>query len=115
MSTKRSIVRKAQHVNGATPANGAQPAAIIKLVEHEALVFEIDPNDLTWEDMEELMDLYERQEKGELSAREGDAAVIALLTRITGEDIRKLPARVVRSLLEQFGVVVGMEAQNAKN
>lgn len=121
--SKQRAMGKQMRQNGAAPTdqrvNGQsapKPAVIVKIVEHEPEVFNIDPDALTWEDMEELMELYEKETAGKLTARESNNIAVDLLIRITGvTDLRKRPARVVKALIDQLGVIAGMEAQTAKN
>lgn len=91
------------------------PPVIINFVQKEPVVIEIDPDALLWEDMEALMEVQERQDKGELTEREASRVLTDLLTKITGKDMKKQPARLVTALMAQLETITGGVADNAKN
>jgi hypothetical protein len=77
--------------------------------------FEIDSDALTWEDLMELTEIQEKGDKGELSQRESMEAVADLLTRLTGVEMRKQPARVIGALLQELNTLAAGLQTEAKN
>jgi len=69
----------------------------------------INPDLLLWSDMLEMTEVQEKVEKGEMTQREQLAFLSGLLSKMTGLDMSKQPARVVTALIEELGNIAGNE------
>ena len=87
------------------------PAVIVTFKTREPVSIEIDPDLLTWSDLTELTELQARGEKGDLSPREQMDALATLLSKVTGQDMQKQPARVVSALVNELGKLAGGQAE----
>jgi len=87
------------------------PAVIVTFKTRAPVAIEIDSDLLTWSDLIELTELQARGEKGDLSPREQMDALAALLTKVTGQDMQKQPARVVSALVDELGKLAGGQAE----
>ncbi len=90
----------------------SQPSAVIVTFKaRQPVAIEIDPDLLTWADLTELTELQARGDKGDLSPREQMDALAALLSKVTGQDMQKQPARVVSALVDELGKLAGGQAE----
>jgi len=87
------------------------PAVIVSFKTRQPVAIEIDPDLLTWQDLTELTELQARGEKGDLSSREQMDALADLLSKVTGQDMQKQPARVVSALVAELGKLAGGQAE----
>lgn len=95
-----------------------QPVAsnvTVRFKDAKPFEFELDADALTWQDLMELQEIQAKEEKGELTQRQSMEAVTSLLDRLTGMDTKKLPARVVGALLQEFQGLAGGLQQETKN
>lgn len=87
------------------------PAVIVSFKTRQPVAIEIDPDLLTWRDLTELTELQARGDKGDLTPREQMDALAALLSKVTGQDMQKQPARVVSALVDELGKLAGGQAE----
>ncbi len=87
------------------------PAVIVSFKTRQPVAIEIDPDLLTWRDLTELTELQARGDKGDLTPREQMDALATLLTKVTGQDMQKQPARVVSALVDELGKLAGGQAE----
>ncbi len=71
---------------------------------------ELDVDQLTWEDMKVIR----RASAQGASEDDAEQALFALLTKLTGKDMRLLPLRVVNAVIAQLGMLTN-EMGNPKN
>jgi len=91
------------------------PAVIVSFKKSKPVKIEIDPDSLTWNDLMELTEIQEKGDKGELTSRESMQALADLLSRLTGMEMNKQPARVIAGLLQELnGLAMGLQTE-AKN
>lgn len=105
-------------MNGVEEKQTLQPAesnVTIRFKPAKPFEFELDADALTWEDLIELQEIQAKEEKGELTQRESMQALTALLDRLTGLDTKKLPARVIGALLQEFQGLAGGLQEDTKN
>lgn len=81
-----------------------QPAVVLKWKQVEPVEIEIDPNALTWDDFRFI----NNEAKG-LTEEEQMERVNEILSRLTGQDVRTLPARVVTGILAQMKELVNIQ------
>lgn len=115
----RSKPSAAVHTNGngrlpSAPAGPEQAAVIVTFKKSAPIAFEIDPDQLLWEDMMALSDIQARAARGELTEAQMMGEMADLLTRLTGQDMRKQPARVVNALFAEFQRIAGGGADAEK-
>jgi hypothetical protein len=79
----------------------------VTMLKTEVTNITINPDLLLWEDMLEMTEVQEKVEKGEMSQRDQLAFLSGLLSKMTGLDMSKQPARVVTSLIEELGNIAG--------
>jgi len=106
--------------DGPAPEQGADPepepsAVVVSFKKRPPVAIEIDQDLLTWDDLTEMMELQEKGERGELTQREQMDALAVLLTKVTGQDMHKLPARVVTALVAELGKLAGQQTEKQKN
>ena len=76
---------------------------------------EMDANLLTWEDMMTFTDIRQRQERKEITESELLTALGALISKVVGQDVNLLPARVVTKLFVEFTKLMSGDEENLKN
>lgn len=97
------------------PSPNLAGSVVVKFKTAKTYQIELDPDQLTWEDLTSLSEIQDKEARGELSARESMDAVADLLTRLTGQDVKSLPARVVAALLEELQRLGGGLQADTKN
>lgn len=101
--------------NGSAPKQGPeQPTVIVTFKASAPVKFEIDPDKLLWEDMMALSEIQARAAKDELTEAQMMGEMADLLSRLTGQDMRKQPARVVNALFAEFQRIAGGGADAEK-
>lgn len=106
--------------NGESPIDVNESASqaqsspvVVEWVQREPVNFTIDPDNLLWDDLLGLQDIQAKTEAGEISPREMMTTVTELLTKLTGVDMRKQPARVVSALFaELINLAEGFDTKN---
>lgn len=91
------------------------PAATFSFKKRAPVHVELDLDALTWEDSIEFAKVQDKIERGELTQEQGLNAVSDLLSKLVGQDVRKLPAAVVGSILVEFRKLSGVQAEDTKN
>lgn len=81
----------------------------IKWKQSSPVEIELDSDALTWEDVLYFNSLKTKNEAGELSDDEMLNELTEVLTKLVGQDVRKLPARAVRLVLEAMNDITGGE------
>lgn len=91
------------------PVLPEQAPVIVRFKKHDKPIeVEIDPHALTWDD---FLTISTAAGRG-LSEEETMAKVNAVLTKLTGQDVGKLPARVVTAILNQLQEMAGPEKKS---
>ena len=81
----------------------------ITMIDKEPVNITIDPDKLLWEDMLMMTEFQDQVEKGEKTQRQQLEFLSGLLSKMTGLDMSKQPARVVTALIEQLSNIAGNE------
>lgn len=81
----------------------------ITMVEKGTISITIDPDKLLWEDMLMMTEFQDQVEKGEKTQRQQLEFLSGLLSKMTGLDMSKQPARVVTALIAQLSDIAGNE------
>lgn len=102
-------------IQSAVESLRAQTATIIKFKKRVPIEIELDMDALTWEDNMKFLALQEKLEKGEMDEVAGLEAVSDILSKLAGQDVRKMPVAVVMDLLAQFQSLMGAQADDVKN
>lgn len=85
-----------------------EPGAVVVRFKKSAPVeIEIDADLLTWEDTLQFQELRDKNANGRISDMELMDYINDLLTKLTGQNVRKLPARVVNALIGELGRLAG--------
>lgn len=97
------------------PAAPDMGAVIVRFKKHAPVEIEIDADVMTWDDSLKFQMLRDKNTAGEVSDEVLMEFINELLGRLTGQDVVKLPARVVNALLGELSKLAGGQAEDTKN
>lgn len=81
----------------------------------EPIHIELDVDALTWADNMKFAQIQGKLERGEITEEESMEALADLLSKLAGQDIRKLPLVIVGELLTEFRKLASVQDEQAKN
>lgn len=115
-----SVLTQARAIDPA-PAPAGVPTApdmgavVVRFKKHAPVEIEIDADAMTWDDSLRFQLLRDQNADGKVSDEQLMEFINELLGRLTGQDVTKLPARVVNALLGELSKLAGGQAEDTKN
>lgn len=97
-------------------ANMPPPSAVVfTFKKREPIQIELDMDALTWEDNIHFSEVQDKADRGEISQSEAIKALTAMLSKLSGQDVGKLPMGVVSGMLVEFKRLAEARTEELKN